>query len=86
MKVKYANHKNYTQGFLVNVTLENPPWGKPVEEEIYYGARREILQQINEHKEPDLQQPKDLKLGRKFLLEVHAVLGISTLLLCFPLP
>jgi hypothetical protein len=27
-----------TQGFLVNMTLEKPPWGKPVEEEIYYGV------------------------------------------------
>jgi hypothetical protein len=55
LKVKYANHKNYTQGFLVNMTLEKPPWGKPVEEEIYYGALREILQQGNKHEEPDLQ-------------------------------
>jgi len=49
--------------FLVNVTLEKPPWGKPVEDEIYYRALREILQQINEHEELDLQQPNDLKLG-----------------------
>jgi hypothetical protein len=37
------------------MTLEKPPWGKPVEEEIYYGALREILQQRNKHEEPDLQ-------------------------------
>jgi hypothetical protein len=30
---KYANHKNLTLDFLVNMTLEKPPWGKPVEEE-----------------------------------------------------
>jgi hypothetical protein len=45
------------------MTLEKPPWGKPVEDEIYYRALREILQQINEHEELDLQQPNDLKLG-----------------------
>jgi hypothetical protein len=54
LKVKYANHKNYTQGFLVNMTLEKPPSAKPVQEEIYYGALKEILQQGNKHEEPDL--------------------------------
>jgi hypothetical protein len=48
---------------LVNKTLEKPPWGKPVEDEIYYRSLREILQQRNEHEEPDLQQPNDLNLG-----------------------
>jgi hypothetical protein len=39
---KYANHKIYTQVFLVNMTLEKPPWGKPVEEEFYYGDLKQI--------------------------------------------
>jgi hypothetical protein len=40
---KHAHHIIFAHQFLVNMTLENPPWGKPVEEEIYYGALREIL-------------------------------------------
>jgi hypothetical protein len=32
----------YTQIFLVNMTLEKPPWGKPVEEKFYYGDLKQI--------------------------------------------
>jgi hypothetical protein len=35
---KHANYINYTQVFLVNMTLEKPPWGKTVREQIYYGV------------------------------------------------
>jgi hypothetical protein len=41
---KYANYIIYTQVFLVNMTLQNPPWGILVEEQIYYGDLREKLQ------------------------------------------
>jgi hypothetical protein len=34
--------KIYTQVFLVNMTLEKPPWRKPVEEKFYYGDLKPI--------------------------------------------
>jgi hypothetical protein len=51
---KYANHRIYTQVFLVNMTLEKPPWGKPVEEKIYYGVLEKYYSK-NKQEEPDLQ-------------------------------
>jgi hypothetical protein len=32
----------YTHVFLVNMTLEKPPWGKPVEDKFYYGDLKQI--------------------------------------------
>jgi hypothetical protein len=40
---KYANLKNLTHVFLVNMTLEKPPWGKPVEEEYLLWRQKEII-------------------------------------------
>jgi hypothetical protein len=35
------------------MTLEKPPWGKPVREIDIYGDLKQMLQRKNEPKEPD---------------------------------
>jgi hypothetical protein len=73
LKSKNANHKIFTQVFLVNMTLEKPHGENQLEEKFYYG---DLMQNKNKeiHKKNLIHMLAPLKIGNGVPLEISASL------------